>query len=241
MTISIVTPCYNSIKTIKKTLDSISSQKRPIDEHIIIDGGSVDRTLELLEVYRDNADYPVKIVSEPDNGIYDAMNKGIKMVSGDLIGILNSDDWYEPDTVENICNARKGSEHEIIYGMIGIYRDDKLKSMEFYHHDFLMERMINHPGCFVSRATYEDIGLFDLSYRSSGDYEWMKRAMDHSVTFTPVYKLLANVSVGGMSMSNVGFRETLKLQHDWGQVSTARYMAYSFKSHVGDLYRKIKR
>ena len=241
MKISIVTPTYNSIKTIQSTLDSVEAQASHIYEHIIIDGGSTDGTLDLLYDYRDRTPYEVKIVSEPDNGIYDAMNKGIRMASGDLIGIINSDDWFEPDTIELVMQAYTGAQYEIIYGMIRTYQDEKLKTVEFYHHDFLLDRMINHPGCFVTKALYDKIGVFDTGFRSSADYDWMKRALDASAVFTPVYEPLANVRLGGMSASNQGFRETLKLQYDWGRVSRSRYLAYTFKSHVGDLYHHLHR
>lgn len=254
--LSIITPCYNSASTIRDTLDSVerqmahdgSSDSGRIGyeiEHIIIDGGSPDGTLEMLNEYRERVSYDVRIVSEPDGGIYDAMNKGIRMATGDLIGIINSDDWYEDGALSLIVDVYTGDEHEIIYGMIRTYDSldgdggTHLKTMEFYHHDFLLERMINHPGCFVTPACYRDYGLFDLQYKSSADYAWMKNAMDHGAHFTPIYEVLANVRAGGMSGSNLGFRETLKLQHEWGQISTGYYLAYDIKSRIGDVIHKI--
>ena len=236
--VSVITPCFNSAKTIEKTLESVKAQGTDEIEHIIIDGASTDGTLDILNEYKTSVDYDVIIVSEPDNGIYDAMNKGIKLAHGDLIGIINSDDWYEPDTIKNIHNAYTGDDHEIIYGMIRTYDEGKLRTIEFYHHDFLIKRMINHPGCFVTRAVYDDHGLYDTSYRSSADYEWAKRCLDRGVKFTPVFNVLANVSLGGMSASNIGFRETLKLQHEWGEISNFKYHAYTLKSHIGDLIKK---
>ena len=159
------------------------------------------------------------------------------MASGELVGIINSDDWYEHDAFERIREAYSGAMYEVIYGMIRTYSEDKLKTVEFYHHDFLLDRMINHPGCFVTAKTYRDFGLFDLKYRSSADYAWMKNIADRDVVFTPVYEVLANVRCGGMSGSNIGFRETLKLQHEWGRVSTAKYIAYTLKSYIGDLIK----
>lgn len=241
MKLSIVTPCYNSASTIRNTLRSVEDQKIKDLEHVIIDGGSTDDTMSILQAYADGAEYDVRITSEPDDGIYDAMNKGIRMAEGDLIGIINSDDWYEPGAFERILSAYRNNDLEVIYGMIRLYDRDRLRSMEFYHHDFLLDRMINHPGCFVTRGAYQKVGSFDTSFRSSADYDWMKRAMDAGCTFTPVYDVLANVRAGGMSSTGVGYRETLKLQHQWGRVSGIRYAAYSLKSRIGDALHDILR
>ncbi len=253
--ISIITPCYNAARTIDMTLESVKAQKYGNMEHIIIDGGSTDDTLDIVHSYADSVSYPVTVVSEPDNGIYDAMNKGIQRSSGDLIGIINADDRYSEGAINLVLNAyttmypaddgidpENGQKSDcIIYGMMCLYEGDRLKSMDFYHHDFLRERMINHPGSFVSRSVYDRVGLFNTGFKSSADYEWMMRAYDAGVTFIPVYDVLTHVMAGGMSASNVGFRETLKLQYKWGQISGFKYAAYSFKSRIGDLIRKIKR
>ncbi len=239
--LSVITPCFNSASTIRDTLDSVENQHCDNVEHIIIDGASTDGTLDIISEYSDRVAYNVKIVSERDNGIYEAMNKGIGMSSGDLIGIINSDDYYAPDAFELVKNAHTGARHEIIYGMIRTIENDRLKTMEFYHHDFLLDRMINHPGSFITPACYHDFGLYDISFKSSADYAWMKKAMDEGATFTPIYEVLADVRLGGMSDSNTGFRETLKLQYEWGRVSRARYLAYMFKSRIGDLYRSLHR
>lgn len=239
--LSVITPCYNSASTIKDTLDSVEAQHCDNMEHIIIDGESTDSTLDIIREYSERVHYEVKIVSEPDGGIYDAMNKGIRMADGDLIGIINSDDYFAPDAFARIKSACTGAEHEIIYGMIRTFEKDRMKTLEFYHHDFLLDRMINHPGSFITPACYRDYGLYDTSFKSSADYAWMKKAMDEGAVFTPIYEVLANIRLGGMSGSNTGFRETLKLQYEWGRVSRARYLAYTFKSRIGDLYRSMHR
>lgn len=240
---SVVTPCYNSAETIVRTLESVEKQAYPDMEHVIIDGGSTDGTLDILREYSAQVSYPVRITSEPDSGIYDAMNKGVRASGGELIGIINSDDWYEPGAFARIIDAyekHKNSDDPgfIIYGAIRLYDGGKYRSMEFYHHDFLPDRMINHPGCFVSKGVYDKTGLFDTSYRSSADYDWMKRAYDAGAVFIPVEAVLANVSAGGMSSTNVGFRETLKLQRKWGRVSAPKYYVYTFKSYIGDIVHR---
>ena len=239
--ISVITPCFNSASTIRDTLASVEAQHCDNMEHIIIDGASTDDTLDIVREYADRVPYEVKTVSEPDGGIYDAMNKGIMLATGGLIGIINSDDSFAPGAFELIRNAYTGAGHEIIYGMIRTFEKDRLKTVEFYHHDFLPDRMINHPGSFITPACYRDFGLYDTSFKSSADYAWMKNAMDAGAVFTPIYEILADIRLGGMSSSNTGFRETLKLQYEWGRVSRARYLAYTFKSYIGDLYHSIGR
>ena len=104
--VSILTPCYNSAKTIEKTLECIEKQTYTNIEYIIIDGGSTDGTLEIIDRHRSRLPEKLTVISENDNGIYDAMNKGIRLAKGELIGIVNSDDWYEHDTVEQAVAHR---------------------------------------------------------------------------------------------------------------------------------------
>ncbi len=239
--ITIITPCYNSAATIQDTLNAVKAQNYQNLEHIFIDSCSTDGTLDILNVYREEVSYDVKIVSEKDNGIYDAMNKGIAMATGDIIGISNSDDWYEAGALEEVAASYKGNKYEIIYGMKRTFDNGILRSVEFYSHEFLMEQMICHPACFVTKAVYEDKGVFDLSFRSSSDYDWMiKRFMEKDVVFTPVYKILANMRRGGMSDTNVGYRETLKLMKQYGQKSGFYYRFNVAKSYISDFCKRIK-
>ena len=99
--ISVVTVCFNSERTISRTIESVLNQSYPIYEYLIVDGRSSDKTMDIVKEFEPLFNGKMKVISEADNGIYDAMNKGILMAKGKLIGILNSDDWYEPDTLEN--------------------------------------------------------------------------------------------------------------------------------------------
>ena len=189
--VSVITPCYNSEKTIEKTLSSIENQTYSNIEYIIIDGGSSDRTLSLIEQHRDRLPKNLRIISERDKGIYDAMNKGIHMANGSLIGIVNSDDWYEHDTIEQAVTHYQGNSYEVLYGMQRNYLGDKEKAILFFHHDFLSEQMITHPTCFVTKGAYQALGLFDLSYRSAADYDLMLRFWrSQKVVFTPILRVL---------------------------------------------------
>ena len=200
--VTVITATYNLIenkraKFIIQCLGSVHNQHYSNIEHIVIDGASNDGTLSLLREYESQG--WIKLFSEPDAGIYDAMNKGIRQASGKLIGIVNSDDWYEKDTIENVVKAYQGNQYEVVYGMQKTYLNGKEKATFIYHHDFLPQQMITHPTCFVTKDVYEKFGVFDLQYKSAADYDFMLRLYQtKQVTFTPVMKILANFQLGGM-------------------------------------------
>lgn len=237
--VSIITPCFNSEKTIAKTMTSVIGQNYKNIEYIIVDGASTDRTLDIIDEYKDKFTFEFKLVSEKDNGIYDAMNKGIRMSTGDLIGIVNSDDYYEPDAIESIVSAYTGAEYEIIYGMQRIIdENDNEKSVVFYNHNFIEEQIINHPTCFITRRIYAEFGTYSTDYRSSADYAFLLGLFDtKKIVFTPIYRIISNFRTGGMSASMTGFRETLKLKLERGTISKKRYYYLLIKSHLHELFR----
>ena len=213
--VTILTPCFNSAKTIEKTLECIEKQTYANMEYIIIDGGSTDDTLDIINRHRDRLPRRFLLISEKDDGIYDAMNKGIKLASGEMIGIVNSDDWYEPDTVEQVVKHYHQEKYQVIYGMQRTYMDGREKATFIYSHEFLPEQMITHPTCFVTKAAYEDFGAFDLRYRSSADLELMLRFYDtKKVIFTPVMRVLSNFQLGGMSSSQTAVSYTHLRAHE---------------------------
>ena len=237
--VSVITPCYNSEKTIEKTLSSIENQTYSNIEYIIIDGGSSDRTLSLIEQHRDRLPKNLRIVSEKDKGIYDAMNKGIHMANGSLIGIVNSDDWYEHDTIEQAVTHYQGNSYEVLYGMQRNYLGDKEKAILFFHHDFLSEQMITHPTCFVTKGAYQALGLFDLSYRSAADYDLMLRFWrSQKVVFTPILRVLSNFRLGGMSSSQKGVRENAAIRCRYRYISKKRYYFVVAKSYLYEWLHK---
>lgn len=166
----------------------------------------------------------MKWISEKDKGIYDAMNKGICMASGELIGIINSDDYYEDNAVEIMATAMTKEKYQILYGETRIWRDGQVESVGLLTHTFLRDRMIYHPACFVSRAIYKDFGGFDMQYPSVADYDFMLRMMEHKeVKFYPVYKMVANFSLGGMCTTETAYLDLLRLQRNWGIISEWKY------------------
>ena len=237
--VSVLTPCYNSVKTIEKTLECIEKQTYKNIEYIIVDGGSTDGTLELIEKHRDKLPKQFTLISEKDNGIYDAMNKGIGLAKGTLIGIVNSDDWYEENTVEQVVKYYQGNSCEVVYGMQRTYLNGKEKATFIYHHDFLQEQMITHPTCFVTKDTYKELGVFDLKYRSAADYDLMLRFYESKkVIFTPVYQVLSNFQLGGMSSSQIGVRENATIRYERGYMSKKKYYFIMVKSHIYEWMNK---
>ncbi len=240
--VSIITPCFNSEATIERTIKSVLGQTYENLEYLIIDGGSTDRTLELAVKYEPLFGGRMRIISEPDDGIYDAMNKGIKNASGELIGIINSDDYYEPDTVENVISAMSDQEYQILYGMMRIVSGGVETKVTMPKHENLSEEMIAHPTCFVTKKVYTDFGMFDTRYRSCADHDFMLRMREHpEVSFVPVYKILASFTEGaGMSARGSSMMEAFGMLKAHGIISERQYRSISISYHLKKLLRPGK-
>lgn len=233
---TIITVCYNSEKTIARTIESVVNQTDNDLEYILVDGKSTDDTLKIIESYA-SKDPRIMVISEPDRGIYDAMNKGISQASGTLIGIVNSDDYYELDALEQMKIAYQGEKYEILYGMQrNIMPDGRINSIVFYHHDFMNDNMICHPTCFITRKLYEDLGKYSLEYKASSDYDFMlNMSRNPQVIFTPVYHIISNFSYGGMSGSVDAHIETFKIWRKYGCISKKRYWMIYLSTKVKQL------
>ena len=180
MKVSIITPTFNSSKTIIDTINSINSQSYDNIEHIIIDGNSTDETVNLCKKYAPNS----IIITEQDSGIYDAMNKGIKRASGEIIGILNSDDFYiNEDLISIIAKSfRINKDIKIIYGNL-IYVSANNTSISirewiskpYYDRFFEDSNVPPHPTLFLKKEVYQLVGTFNLNYKLAADYEFMFR------------------------------------------------------------------
>jgi glycosyltransferase len=202
--VSVVTAVRNGSETIRDCIESVQGQSYPV-EHVIIDGGSTDGTLEIIEEYRSNLSV---VISEPDLGIYDAMNKGIRFATGDVIGTLNADDFYAHDRV--IARVAQEFANQIVDAsysdlnyvascdtrrVVRVWRSRKYRAGGFYR-----GWMPPHPTFFVRRKVYERYGGFDLGLGSAADYELMLRfLLKHRINAVYIPEVLVNMRCGGVS------------------------------------------
>ena len=209
MKVSIVTPTYNSAKTIVDTILSVNKQDYANIEHIIIDGGSKDNTLELI---RNTPNRVKKIISEPDKGIYDAMNKGVALATGDIVGILNSDDFYNSnDVIAKVVKTFQEGEYEGVYGDLE-YVDARNTNrvVRYWESKAYKEGLFKkgwhpaHPTFFVQKEVYDKYGNFNLKYKIGADYEIMLRFIEKNrikVAYIP--ETLVKMRVGGASNQSI--------------------------------------
>lgn len=210
--LSIITVCYNAAQSIRDCIKSVCNQGFEV-EHIIIDGGSDDRTLEILESYRLRV---AKLISEPDSGIYDAMNKGLKLVSGDVIGILNADDFYSNSGVlQKVAASFEDEQIESCYGdLVYVDSTDLCKVLRYWRSGSYDRRkfyngwMPPHPTFFARRSVYKQYGLFNLNLGSAADYELMLRfLLKHKISCKYIPEILVRMRNGGRS--NASFKNRL--------------------------------
>jgi glycosyltransferase involved in cell wall biosynthesis len=244
---TIVTVCFNSEKTIERTLKSVLNQSCDDFEYIIVDGASKDGTLDIVRRYEEAFAGRLKVISEKDNGIYDAMNKGIRNATGTLVGMVNSDDYYEPDALENMKKAYEAldpakRDHVILYGMQRRLRDGLEIEIEFVNDRILGEGMICHPTCFVSNAVYRDFGAYDTTYKSAADLDFLLRIKKNTdTTFVPVYSIISNFELGGMSASSRGAIEAAKVRCKYGVYSKLRRNYVITQSVIVSAVHNLKR
>lgn len=205
MKVSIITVVYNGAATIRHCIDSVLSQDFDSIEYIIIDGNSTDGTREVITSYGSKID---KFISEPDKGIYDAMNKGIKMASGDVIGLLNADDFYADTTIiSQVVLSMINTKADGCYGDLN-YVDGKDETVirrnwvsgQYKPNSFLMGWMPPHPTFFVRKKCYDQYGDFRLDMGSAADYEIMLRFIfKNGIKLTYIPKVLVKMRTGGVS------------------------------------------
>jgi glycosyltransferase involved in cell wall biosynthesis len=202
--ISIITAVYNNAATIASSLESTILQRHPHVELIVIDGGSTDGTLEAVAPYRDRISV---FVSEPDRGIYDALNKGLQLATGDVVGFLHSDDVFADDeSLSRVAEAMRDGSVDACYGDLNYVRKDGsgqiVRSWKSGSHSVAKVRrgwMPPHPTLYVRRPIYSGLGGFDISYRISADYDWMLRFMGNARNMAYIPSVQVNMRVGGAS------------------------------------------
>lgn len=250
MKISIITVVFNGRRTIEEAIQSVASQTYQNIEHIVIDGGSTDGTLDILKIHRNKL---AKMVSERDNGIYDAMNKGIRLATGDVIGFLNSDDVYADASILSRV-ARVFSEHGVdaCYGDLCYVDGKDLDKMVRYWRSnpyrrgmFALGWVPPHPTFFVKRKIYAVEGGFDISYRLAADFELMLRLLEvRSVRSHYIPRVLVKMRMGGAT--NKSWRNVLRqnreivrsLREHGIPTSLSRYVLTKAVSRTGQYLRR---
>ena len=217
MTLSIITVCYNSEKTIKKTIESVLCQKYKDIEYIIVDGGSTDNTINIIRGYGNRIS---KFISEKDNGIYDAINKGISLAKGDIVGILNSDDiFYDNDTIS--CIADKFKRNKDLESIIGdiVFVKPNGKTHRHYGafnwtpNKFSWGLMPPHPTFYCKRTLFAKFGSYRNDFKIAADYELLIRfLLVNKISYEYIPKILVKMNLGGISTKNI--RSNLRINKE---------------------------
>ncbi|NOQ29775.1 MAG: glycosyltransferase [Helicobacteraceae bacterium] len=223
--ISIITVVFNGKKFLERTIKSVLSQTHPNIEYIIIDGGSTDGTVDIIKKYDKSISY---WVSEKDNGIYDAMNKGLKVATGKYIGILNADDYYAPNAVE--LSLEKLAETNTDYSVAKVqFFNSKVVATPIFplKKSFIyQEMMYPHIGAFISKVAYEKVGLFDTSYKIAGDFDMALKI--HLANFEACYvdSVIGFLEEGGVSSSTRTNEEFMQVSIAHGKSKLSAYLMY---------------
>jgi glycosyltransferase len=208
MKISVVTASFNSEATIGFTIESFLGQSHPEKEMLVIDGASGDGTLKLVESFASDA---IRVFSEPDNGVYDAMNKGFHLFEGDAVGFLNSDDtFHDANVLAEIASGLQDA--DIVYGDLNMVTDHRTKRLArvwrggaFRRYSFQLGWVPPHPTFYMRREVARKVGDYDLSYLTTADYDYMLRALalnDFRARYIP--RVIADFQMGGISTSGLG-------------------------------------
>lgn len=222
MKISIITVTWNSSATLRNTMESVLNQTYSDIEHIIIDGGSSDNTMDIVHELEPYYNGCLRYISEKDRGLYDAMNKGINMATGDIVGILNSDDFYTSnDILSTIASKMKCSNIDAVYGDIHFVKANDLKkcvryySSKFFHRRWMrLGFMPAHPSFYCRREVYERYGVFDLSYKVASDFENLLRLIFvNRIRTCYIAKDCVTMRTGGVSTSGMASHKQILRDH----------------------------
>lgn len=201
--VSVVTVVYNGEKHLEDCIKSVLGQTYDAVEYIVVDGGSTDASVDIIRRYERGID---QWISEPDNGVYDAMNKGIRRASGDIIGLVNADDYYNEDTSKIVAELHRKYPNSIISGAMNrimeggsAYTIRRNLSNSYLDSNIKYRMPVNHPATFVPAWVYRDLGVFDTSLQVLGDYDFICRAYEANIPFLFVDRVLSNMRVGGLS------------------------------------------
>lgn len=214
--ISVITVCYNSADTLSRALQSVVDQDWPYVEHIVIDGASNDKTAEIIEQFRSRLSY---VLSEPDEGIYHAMNKGLDRAHGDIICFLNADDQYaHPHVLSEVANHIHDA--DALMGDVGFFRSTepmrmlrRYRSDRFYPNRLAWGWMPAHPALFLKKAVIRRVGYFKTDYRIAGDFEFIVRVFhNQELRYKHLQEVLVKMQIGGVSTN--GWRSKILLNKE---------------------------
>ena len=207
--VSVVTVCYNAADTIKDTIESVLSQTYSNIEYIIVDGASTDNTMHIVSQYGNRI---ASVISEPDGGIYDAMNKGLTVATGDLVGILNSDDFYSnSEVVSQIAGVFAHTNSDIVYGnLVYVAKSNLSRIVRNYNSERFKAWMLRfgwmppHPATFIKMAIYKKFGMYSTDYKTGADYEMFVRLLlVNNVSCTFIKMTIVTMRMGGVTSSGL--------------------------------------
>ena len=237
--ISVITVCYNSEKDIEKTIGSVLSQSYPNIEYIIIDGKSTDHTLDIIDKYRTRI---AKIISEKDAGIYDAMNKGVKSSTGEILYFLNSDDsFYDNNVIQNVADKfNQDKQIDIVRGKVQFANIPEDDQVIFNDHQFaelktrkdlFTKLYFCHQAIFAKRKLFDAIGLFNTKYKLVADLDWFLRCCRAQVRMEYLDRFIALYNVQGLGYQKQ--REAIKERIFMIFKNSSRFEFFSITCHIG--------
>lgn len=239
MKISIITPSYNSEKTIARTIESVIAQNYSNLEYIIIDGLSTDKTKDIVMSYKNRLN--IMFISEKDTGIYDAMNKGIKIATGEIIGILNSDDYYiSSDIFSTVSESFENDSTDAVYGDISYFSNDENKTIRYWKSGTYEENKLNkgwiipHPSLFLKKSVYAECGFFNTDFKIAGDYEFILRILKiYKIRVKYIPKAFTRMYNGGFS--GLSLKQRIK---GWKEIKKA-WIVNNFKIPLLLILRRL--
>lgn len=244
--ISIITVCFNSAKNIRQTIESVLNQTYTNIEYILVDGKSTDNTFEIIKEYESKFAEKGIIyhwISEPDNGIYDAMNKGVKMATGEWINFQGSDDWLELNACEEISKTISSCEilPSLIYSITKCYTQGIPIGLEQIYHDQLRLRTTCHQAIFYKKELHQRHGFYNTSYKICSDYEFLLKCYLAQEFFLPINVLIANFSLNGTNdkLHHITMKEMVNIKFKYGLASKKHILLVNFKSIIFQILRKF--
>ena len=215
-TLSLITINYNNTQGLRKTIESVKALKCSDFEYIVVDGASTDGSLNVIN---ENSSFITKIISEKDNGIYDAINKGIRAAEGSLIGLVHSGDTILPDALTGLSELHKAHPDSILYGAMKTSRNGVFDSVWGWNADLLPRQMIPHLAAFVPKQVYTEYGYYDLDYKIAADYECFLRFYKKGVPFIFIDKIICDFDLDGVSQRTSGTeteKEVITIKRKYG-------------------------